>query len=512
MDWTEDPARTRPGADPVGRGGALRMLLPAAALGVVAAACGLEAERPVLGYSLSTAAGGAAAVDEDGDPLVPSKVQAHVRGALEMLFGTPDAPQFMVTEDWYDDGYNPNFPQWPADDGGSGELSDEDLEAIQAENERLFAAQLALAREGRYEDVRFPAHMLDLAADYAQLLEDFRAEEARVEGGQGDAEELELMAEDLREGYFLRWYPTLRESAELYRVQCLHCHGVEGGGDGPTAPFLNPRPRDYRHGVFKFTAMNNKARPRRADLLRILEQGVTGTAMPSFKRFSQAELQGLVDYVRLLSVRGQVERSLVVTYQSDYDYDRLLPLSEVVGAYQDVWEGWTDLDDDYLAFDGEIPEVTPELLARGRELYADAARGNCLSCHGEAGLGDGTAAYELDADGRIRHDENGQPISAYEDDWGDTIFPRNLRRGIYRGGGRPIDVYRRIYAGINGTPMPGIGESKDAQGQPLLSSEDMWALVHYVRRLGENPRPARHAPEHGDAHAAAAPGHSPAAH
>ena len=38
----------------------------------------------------------------------------------------------------------------------------------------------------------------------------------------------------------------------LFREHCVHCHGVTGDGLGPTAAFLNPYPRDYRPGVFKF--------------------------------------------------------------------------------------------------------------------------------------------------------------------------------------------------------------------------------------------------------------------
>ena len=38
----------------------------------------------------------------------------------------------------------------------------------------------------------------------------------------------------------------------LYREHCAHCHGVTGDGMGPTAAFLNPYPRDYRLGLFKF--------------------------------------------------------------------------------------------------------------------------------------------------------------------------------------------------------------------------------------------------------------------
>ncbi len=38
----------------------------------------------------------------------------------------------------------------------------------------------------------------------------------------------------------------------LFREHCAHCHGVTGDGAGPTAAFLNPYPRDYRRGIYKF--------------------------------------------------------------------------------------------------------------------------------------------------------------------------------------------------------------------------------------------------------------------
>ena len=45
---------------------------------------------------------------------------------------------------------------------------------------------------------------------------------------------------------------------------------------------------------------------------------------------------------------------------------------------------------------------------------------------------------------------------------------------MFHGGGRPIDIYRRIYSGINGTPMPGF--SQQLSGKP----DTFWDLVHYV--------------------------------
>jgi mono/diheme cytochrome c family protein len=263
----------------------------------------------------------------------------------------------------------------------------------------------------------------------------------------------------------------LRAAAELYRVQCLHCHGVEGGGDGPTAHFLEPAPRDFRLGIFKFTAQKDLARPRREDILRALDQGLNGTSMPSFQRLSIDEREGLTDYVRFLAVRGEVEKRLVDTFVDEGEIPVDAPEEEL--AF--VTGKWREAYEKVVAFDGPIPSPTPELIEHGRALFHDMAKGNCSSCHGLDGRGDGPTAYKIGADG--------QKTAAYLDAWGRPIVPRDLRRGLFRGGSRPIDIYRRIYAGIPGGPMPAIGEAKAANGEPLLSSDDLWALVHYVRWL-----------------------------
>jgi mono/diheme cytochrome c family protein len=153
-----------------------------------------------------------------------------------------------------------------------------------------------------------------------------------------------------------------------------------------------------------------------------------------------------------------------------------------------VWERWQKADEKFVAFEGEVPEPTPEGIARGKALFEDAAKGNCMSCHGATGRGDGDSAFTVN--------EEGERVSAYQDDWGRDIVPRNLTQGIYRGGGRPIDIYRRIYSGINGTPMPALGESKDASGNPLLTPQQMWDLVHYARSLGMS----HERPHAGDSH------------
>lgn len=387
-------------------------------------------------------------------------VQDHLLGSLEMLFGTPGNPSYVLTAEWKDDSFNPNHPNSKKDDNGSGELSETDLAAIRSDNQRRFAEELALVAKRQYSAIRPQKTAPILQHELEVLIQDKDLKE----------DERQAKIRELFEGY----YPSFRDSAELYRQQCLHCHGVEGGADGPTAAFLEPRPRDYRSGIFKFTAVKDKARPRREDLYRVLDMGVYATAMPSFRRFSIAEREGLVDYVRLLAMRGEVENRLVGTYKEE----ETITTAAILEAYKDVWDKWEEARGKVVTFEGEIPAPTPELLARGKELFHDAKKGNCASCHGDLGQGDGASAWKID-------ETTGKKVSAYKDDWGHDITPRNLTQGLFRGGRRPIDIYRRIYSGINGGPMPAIGESKDAQGNLLLSATDMWALVHYVRSLSE---------------------------
>ena len=93
-------------------------------------------------------------------------------------------------------------------------------------------------------------------------------------------------------------------------MQCLHCHGLEGNGRGPTGPWLNPPPRDYRLGIFKYTSSTqdqNARKPRRDDILHVLAFGIEGTSMPSFNVLSIEEREAIASYVIHLSLRGEVE-------------------------------------------------------------------------------------------------------------------------------------------------------------------------------------------------------------
>ena len=64
-----------------------------------------------------------------------------------------------------------------------------------------------------------------------------------------------------------------------------------------------------------------------------------------------------------------------------------------------------------------------------------------------------------------------------------------MRDGVFRGGGQPEDIFRRIVQGIDGTPMPAIVlKPEDAPPNAKgLTSDDVWHLVDYVFSLPQEP-------------------------
>jgi mono/diheme cytochrome c family protein len=230
---------------------------------------------------------------------------------------------------------------------------------------------------------------------------------------------------------------------DIYAMACLMCHGRDGKGDGSVGATLSPRrapqPRDFTTSDFKFRSTPSGQLPTSSDLFRTITEGVRGSGgpltfglrgyriMPGFGQMPVEQRLELIEYVKSLNPRFW-ERSEIKTV-------RVPP----------------------------PPPVTPERLARGRKLYADA---ECLACHGERGRGDGPSAPTL-------KDSKELPIAAT-----DLTRPRRFKNGA-----RPEDVYRTLMTGLSGTPMPSYGDS--------LEPEQAWDLVYYVLSLpGDEGRTA----------------------
>jgi mono/diheme cytochrome c family protein len=300
------------------------------------------------------------------------------------------------------------------------------------------------------------------------------------------------------------------EGEGLYRQHCVHCHGITGNGRGPTAAFLNPYPRDFTRGTFKFKSTPIGIKPTDDDLRLILINGVAGTAMPSFALLSSSEIDALVDYVKYLAIRGETERQLIqlstdffnaedpsendALRQEFYSREFLIDevLAEVVASWTSAAEMATEVPDRPAEYDplSESYDVTAlrESIDRGQKLYYTSVA-NCYSCHGPSQLGDGQVTdYDQWTkeyfDWTNKNAENyAEELARYQELGGlppRNIIPRNLRSGIYRGGRRPIDIFWRINNGIDGTPMP-------AANKASLSDNDIWDIVNYVFALPFEP-------------------------
>lgn len=447
---------------------------------------------------------------EKKDKLFNEEARQYMADALEAMFGTPDRP-FVFRESGLDL-RKIRMASGPA--GGLPQaVQQADLTVLKKQESELKKSQPALdADVKRYDadlatnlasfsaskglkDVKAPA---DLKEQEAAFREQFKSVfEAKADAEKKLAEATGALADlDLQ----IKSYGVSQKG--LYRKHCAHCHGTTGDGAGPTAAFLTPYPRDYRQGVFKFKATQRASRPATADLHRILMDGINDTAMPSFALLPPDEVDSLVEYVRYLAIRGEVESYLKGTWLDDRKAMKPSRSELVKTALKPVVEEWAAADGAVIA--PGAPYAAPAdhkaWLKAGADLFA-GDKAKCFSCHGTTGLGDGRKVSEPVFDIWNKDKAKTATDLAAAEAKGDTAEatrlagilgsyslpvqaqkPRNLRLGKYRFGRRPIDLYRRIYAGINGTEMPGGGPPTPG-AKATLSDQEIWQLVDYVLSL-----------------------------
>jgi mono/diheme cytochrome c family protein len=259
----------------------------------------------------------------------------------------------------------------------------------------------------------------------------------------------------------------LQLGRQVYTAQCAGCHGTTGDGRGPAGAHLNPPPRDYRNGVFKFTSTPRGSKPSRDDLRRILKYGAKGTSMPAFRFLPEEETEAVIDYVMLLASRGELELALLREAENELDEEDDFDPEVVAESVADIADSWQRADEELVRPITVNPPRTEETIQAGAVAFAEFA---CVKCHGADARGSKSA-------------DVGQDI------WGRTAYPANLALGMLHGGRRPVDIYRRIYSGINGTPMPSSKDPNTAIGEtPEQRSDRIWHLVHFVTAVIDGSR------------------------
>ncbi len=258
---------------------------------------------------------------------------------------------------------------------------------------------------------------------------------------------------------------TLARGSILYRRHCMHCHGVSGDGRGPTGPWVNPTPRDYRQGYFKFISTETKVndrKPRRDDLHRILDRGIEGTSMPSFTLLDEAQKDDLVSYIIHLSLRGETEYQTMTPLVNKAGIGDYTVTEKVEQLGKLYLQAWAESNKESIRPDAypypDTKEALQASIRRGYEEFTNTkGAASCIGCHTDFG----------------------RQVPFRYDFWGTLVRPANLTAGVYRGGRRPIDLYNRIRGGIRPSNMPG-ADLKVLKDEKI---DQYWDVVNFVQAL-----------------------------
>jgi mono/diheme cytochrome c family protein len=197
--------------------------------------------------------------------------------------------------------------------------------------------------------------------------------------------------------------------------------------------------------------------------------------MPAFPWMLDDELEAVIDYVILLSQRGEVEEQVAQAASVDYDEDEEIDQAEFIDAISSVRSSWERASSQITQPVTPEPPFDRASVLAGRQVFVTD---NCWKCHGTNAKGQTEwLSHEFLAEQASLPAD--QQVQINRDVWGNVAPAADLTARMLHGGRRPIDIYRRIYTGINGTPMPSFAST-------FASDPDkIWHLVHYVLSIVE---------------------------
>jgi DMSO reductase family type II enzyme heme b subunit len=219
----------------------------------------------------------------------------------------------------------------------------------------------------------------------------------------------------------------IEQGRGIYFRRCSFCHGLLGDGEGPAAEFMDPRPRNFTLGTFKFRTTESGELPLDEDLFRTVSRGLPGTGMQAFD--SDLIKNGLSEQERWAVI------AYIKTFVPEFEDEEFDPYKKIVKLPADM------------------PAYNEDSIAKGKQIFE---RAKCWECHGKQGRGDGQKAFDR------------------KDDWGFPIRIRNVTHPWkIKAGAEVKDIYMRFSTGINGTPMPSFAKA--------LNEEERWYLANYIK-------------------------------
>ncbi len=223
--------------------------------------------------------------------------------------------------------------------------------------------------------------------------------------------------------------PSLDRGKEVFQTKCAYCHGKDGKGNGVSAPFSSPRPRNLTKGHIKFRTTHFGKIPTDEDLYKALTRGLNATTMPSWKHLGDIDIKSLILYLKSISKK----------FQKFVDRKKTHKIVSIPTP----------------------PPFDLESTQRGRELFIK----NCSGCHGFKGRSDGESTKKI------------VNIAS------DAIRPRNLTKSwTFRRGHSRKDLFLTIRTGLSTTAMPRFSDR-------VHSDQMIWDIVNYISTLSPAKEP-----------------------
>lgn len=252
-----------------------------------------------------------------------------------------------------------------------------------------------------------------------------KVESVAATGGETDPHQLHISTPAL-----------IAKGKALFAVQCVACHGANGLGDGAAAAALNPKPRNFHSGYWRYGGAPSI-------IFRTLTQGSPGTAMAAFTSLSVEQRYALAHFVDSIAEPAP---------KSDSDAE----LSEALKVAGPGAPQTHEIPIDYAMEQMEVSDqiVLPMDVANpthpGAEIYAK----HCSQCHGSAGQGAKVAAL-------------GQNPPAY-------LISKSFMDENIRGLSNEAEFIKVVSEGYPGRGMPGMSG---------YSTEQWHSLFDYVKGL-----------------------------
>ena len=223
--------------------------------------------------------------------------------------------------------------------------------------------------------------------------------------------------------------PTLKKGKEIYHEKCAYCHGDSGKGDGPSASYSSPQPRNFTKSHIKIRSTAFGKIPTDEDLFERITLGMPGTTMPGWSNLSASDRWSLVLYLKTLGRKfkrfvdkGKIHEPVLVP---------------------------------------DPPPFSLKSLASGKELFLQ----NCSGCHGVKGRSDGASTHKV------------------VDIASDSIWPRNLSKPwTFRRGHSRKQLFMTLRTGLSTTAMPRFSPR-------IFNDQQIWDIVNYVQTLSSPQKP-----------------------